>query len=247
MPVIPATVLKRLYVKGSLRVKDGVIGALQVVDTEIDRFSTADLTLLEPLVSFAAIAIENARLYEQAQQDAEIKSVLLQEVNHRVKNNLTGILGPASRVTALSGLVLPEREFRGRTISCDMDDSTLMLLDFGQSCFAFVYGTVAGSVNQGFQPNIYGNQASIVGTDLGEQQLKLPDDHQPHVVGEHTGMPESHVFEDLMQLVDWVRDGEVNMRTLVTHVIPLEDVPHGLWLCRERPEETIKVVVDVRG
>ena len=45
--------------------------------------------------------------------------------------------------------------------------------------------------------------------------------------------------------VDWVRDGQVNMGTLVTHVIPLEDIHHGLELCRDRPEETIKVVVDL--
>ena len=122
-------------------------------------------------------------------------------------HNLTGILGPAKRVTALSGLVLPEREFRGRKIACDMDDNTLMLLDFGQSFFAFVYGTVAGTVNQGFQPNIYGTRASVVGTRLGEQELKLPGDHQPHVVGQHIEMAESHVFEDMMQLVDWIRDG----------------------------------------
>jgi len=43
--------------------------------------------------------------------------------------------------------------------------------------------------------------------------------------------------------VNWVRDGQVNMKTLVTHVIPLEDIARGLWLCRERPQETIKVVV----
>jgi threonine dehydrogenase-like Zn-dependent dehydrogenase len=53
--------------------------------------------------------------------------------------------------------------------------------------------------------------------------------------------------EVLQMGVNWVRDREVNMRTLVTHVIPLEDVRHGLWLCRERPEETIKVVVDTGG
>lgn len=35
----------------------------------------------------------NVRLYEQAQQDAETKARLLDEVNHRVKNNLTGIIG----------------------------------------------------------------------------------------------------------------------------------------------------------
>ena len=27
----------------------------------------------------------------------------------------------------------------------------------------------------------------------------------PHVVGPHREIPESHVFEDIMQLVDWVR------------------------------------------
>ena len=122
-------------------------------------------------------------------------------------HNLTGILGPAKRVTALSGLVLPEREFRGQKIACDMDDSTFMLLDFGQSFFAFVYGTVAGTVNQGFQPNVYGTRASVVGARLGEQELKLPGDHQPHVAGQHAAMDESHVFEDMMLLADWVREG----------------------------------------
>jgi PAS domain S-box-containing protein len=73
--------------------KDDVIGVLQVVDTEVGRFSSSDLTLLEPLASTAAIAIENARLYKQAQRDAETKSVLLREVNHRVKNTLSSIVG----------------------------------------------------------------------------------------------------------------------------------------------------------
>ncbi|MDY7079140.1 MAG: PAS domain S-box protein [Chloroflexota bacterium] len=76
-----------------LQVKKDVIGALQVVDTEVNRFDAADLGLLEPLVAVAATAIENARLYEQARRDAETKSMLLREVNHRVKNNLTAIAG----------------------------------------------------------------------------------------------------------------------------------------------------------
>lgn len=45
--------------------------------------------------------------------------------------------------------------------------------------------------------------------------------------------------------VNWVRNGKVNMQALITHVIPLEEVGCGLWLCRESPDETIKVVVDV--
>jgi predicted dehydrogenase len=102
--------------------------------------------------------------------------------------------------------VLPQREFRGRQIPCDMDDSTLMLLDFGEATFAFVCGTLVG-VGTGFQPSFYGTQGSIVGTKCGEADLRLPSDYEPHVVGEHQKMAESHVFEDLMQLAGWVRDG----------------------------------------
>jgi predicted dehydrogenase len=138
-------------------------------------------------------------------------------------HNLTGILGPARRVTALSGLVLPVREFRGVEIEADMDDSTLMLLDFGDASFAFVYGTVAGSVNRGFQPNFYGTEGAIVGTRLGDDELKMADEHQPHVVGDHHGMPESHVFEDLMQLVDCVHNGTESVASAehARHVIDI--------------------------
>ncbi|MDX1520606.1 MAG: GAF domain-containing protein [Anaerolineae bacterium] len=76
-----------------LRVKGNTIGVLQAVDAKFDRFSEADLGLLESLAATAAIAIENVRLYEQARQDASTKSMLLNEVNHRVKNNLAAIIG----------------------------------------------------------------------------------------------------------------------------------------------------------
>lgn len=83
----------RSLLTAPLLVQDRVIGALQVLDTQVGRFSGADLRLVEPLAATAAIAIENARLYEQARRDAETKSMLLNEVNHRVKNNLSAIIG----------------------------------------------------------------------------------------------------------------------------------------------------------
>jgi two-component sensor histidine kinase len=66
---------------------------LQAVDGTVGRFTQTDLALLEPLATTAAMAIENARLYEQTRQDAETKAMLLREVNHRVKNNLAAIIG----------------------------------------------------------------------------------------------------------------------------------------------------------
>ncbi len=76
-----------------LTTKEDIIGVLQVVDTEVDRFRLSELHLMESLAATAAIAIDNARLYEQARQDAATKTALLDEANHRVKNNLAAIMG----------------------------------------------------------------------------------------------------------------------------------------------------------
>ncbi len=56
-----------------LRAKEEVIGVLQVVDNQVGRFEAQDLELLEPLAASAAIAIENARLYESLQ--AQVRSL----------------------------------------------------------------------------------------------------------------------------------------------------------------------------
>lgn len=74
-----------------LRGRQSVVGVVQVVDTVVNRFTDTDRTLLETLAEAAGVAIENARLYEQTRQDAAKKSVLLREINHRVKNNLSAI------------------------------------------------------------------------------------------------------------------------------------------------------------
>ena len=52
-----------------LRVKGSVIGVLQVVDEQVERFTAEDLSLLEPLAVASAIAIENARLYTAVQTE----------------------------------------------------------------------------------------------------------------------------------------------------------------------------------
>ena len=56
-----------------LRLKGDVIGVVQVVDMESGRFDESDLRLLETLAGSAAIAIENARLYEKGQKEIAIR------------------------------------------------------------------------------------------------------------------------------------------------------------------------------
>jgi predicted dehydrogenase len=138
-------------------------------------------------------------------------------------HGLTGILGPAQRVTAMSGVRMPFREFRGQMVPCDADDNTLILIDFGNNVFAMAYGVPAGSVTQGFSGSYFGTSGNIIGLTMNGQPLNYPgsdiaDTHPhgrwggnqwilPYITGAHRDIDEQHVFVDIMQLVDWVRDG----------------------------------------
>jgi len=148
---------------------------------------------------------------------------------------LTGVLGPARRVTALSGIALAEREFQGQTYPCDAHDNTLILADFGDSLFAFVFGTMAGMIGDFGRPSYYGRLGSITGRLMNGQPIDYPRREEaeasphgdnvllPHVTGAHREMEEAHVFEDIMQLVDWVRDGTPSICTAehARHVIEI--------------------------
>lgn len=150
-------------------------------------------------------------------------------------HGLTGILGPARRVTALSGVRLPEREFKGQKVAVDADDNTLILIDFGNSLFALAYGTAAGRVTEGFAGSYFGTEGSIVGLKLNGEPFDYPGRELtlqeggsnqwllPHVVGPHRLIEEQHVYEDIMQLVDWVREGTPSIVTAehARHVIEI--------------------------
>jgi GAF domain-containing protein len=69
----------------------GVVSVDQPVEERQPDLNT--IRALETFANHAAIALENARLHRQARLDAETKATLLREVNHRVQNNLTAILG----------------------------------------------------------------------------------------------------------------------------------------------------------
>jgi len=59
----------RSILSAPLMIKENIVGVLQLLDTEPGRFDGSHLSLLEVLAASAAIAIENARLYEQAQKE----------------------------------------------------------------------------------------------------------------------------------------------------------------------------------
>jgi predicted dehydrogenase len=72
-------------------------------------------------------------------------------------HEITGMLGPARRVIAFSGITEPVRvvrggPFQGKRIEVTADDNTLMMLDFGGATFAVVDGTF--NVNAARAPRI---------------------------------------------------------------------------------------------
>ena len=73
-----------------LKTKTGVIGVLDVQSDLLNAFDESDLAVLQSLANQAAVAIENARLYEQAQQVAalEERSRLARDLHDAVTQTL---------------------------------------------------------------------------------------------------------------------------------------------------------------
>jgi predicted dehydrogenase len=133
-------------------------------------------------------------------------------------HELTGILGPVRRVSAMSGIGLPVRQWKDVRIDVEMDDNTLMLLDFGDATFGYAFGancrggplprlaifgsdgTVAtGTGGRGAQGAVTVSSRHVEG---GERTLDLPE--MPYRVGPHREIGEAHGYADLMHLVDCV-------------------------------------------
>jgi predicted dehydrogenase len=84
--------------------------------------------------------------------------------------SLTGLLGPAKRVSAMAGVAIPEREINGRKIKVEAEDNMQLSLDFGDSCF--------GVVTTGFTMQQYRNPAIEIYGTTGTIQM-MGDDWDP--------------------------------------------------------------------
>jgi predicted dehydrogenase len=93
---------------------------------------------------------------------------------------LTGLLGPAKRVTAMTGIAIPEREVEGadhkrERIRAEVDDNAQVVIDFGEATFAVV---TAGYTMQKYKcpaVELYGTTGTIqmLGNDWAPEGYEL--------------------------------------------------------------------------
>jgi predicted dehydrogenase len=82
-------------------------------------------------------------------------------------DRITGLLGPARRVAAMSGLTAPVRNarggpFDGLEIAVTEDDNTLLLLDFGDSTFATVDATFNVQASRTPALELFGTSGTLI-------------------------------------------------------------------------------------
>ena len=94
-------------------------------------------------------------------------------------DRITGLLGPALRVAAMSGLTAPARRarggpFDGLEIPVTEDDSTLLLLDFGRARFAMIDATFNVVASRTPQLELFGTAGTLIVGRPGAAEGSLP-------------------------------------------------------------------------
>lgn len=103
----------RSYMVVPMRTRERTLGAISFVAAESGRsFGADELALAEDLARRAAVAVENAQLYRQAQQAIRVRDDFLAAASHDLKNPLGSIRGNAQllqRMLERTGAIPPQR------------------------------------------------------------------------------------------------------------------------------------------
>jgi predicted dehydrogenase len=146
----------------------------------------------------------------------------------------TSVLGSVRRVTALGNKLMPERTWRGETISIEVEDNTLLLMEFASGALVTAVGSdCAGSLRIPWGGlGLYGTHGVLevteidgasgyplafavkggggwgaFGAHLAQREVQQTLSAQPYLTGEHLAIEEPHVYVDIMDLVDAICEG----------------------------------------
>jgi predicted dehydrogenase len=132
---------------------------------------------------------------------------------------LTWILGPAQRVTAVSGILLPDREWKGKKIPVEMDDCTTYIVEFADGVqITFNTSFIKGSPVSPSMELVGSHGAIIVGGRGAQGAVELWVQNQNQLTygfghdltealpfDETEYPPGSHILSDILHLAECIR------------------------------------------
>lgn len=141
----------------------------------------------------------------------------------------TSVLGPVVKVTALGNKLMPERRWRDETVTIEVEDNVVLLMEFASGAIV----TGVGSDTAGSERNpwgamgLYGTHGALeitkvdqatgyplafevyggggwgtFGQSIGHRKYEEPLTAQKYLQGEHLELEESHLYVDIMELAD---------------------------------------------
>jgi predicted dehydrogenase len=137
-------------------------------------------------------------------------------------SQITSILGPVRQIAALSGRTLPVRymieggPFSGKRIDVEIDDNSLLLLDFGDARFAFLDATYCMEASLAPRLEIYGSEGTLAVMEThGEEPPDLRLYQSKTKCWTPIEVPPTPPVKDLgvLHLVDALRGGRPHLLT----------------------------------
>ena len=128
-------------------------------------------------------------------------------------SQITSILGPVKRLSCFSGRSLPVRvttagPYKGKVIEVEIDDNSLLMLDFGEATFAFLDATYCVKAALGPALEIFGSEGTIAVTTRG-REVEVQQFRVSTNAWEPVAVPPPPAIRDLglLHMVDCLRNG----------------------------------------
>jgi len=159
-----------------LQTSERVIGVLNVESTEVDAFGPSEIRLISTLAAQAVVAIENARLYEHAQQEIAERRRAEEEVKRR-NRELAALNKTGQAITSVLDLdeVLSLAMAEARA-TLDAEGASVLLYDAADD--ELVFAATAGPEGKTLVGTRMPAVAGIAGWALKEAQPVLVRDAQ---------------------------------------------------------------------
>jgi predicted dehydrogenase len=151
--------------------------------------------------------------------------------------SITGLIGPAKRVTAFAGTAIPNRSWQGKPLEVNVPDSAAMVLEFDNGVLAAVHANFVTKATDAPQVEIFGSSGvlELGGWTRRDAPLRLYSEgpgssggeagwSSPPLSSEAYAEPQLvHTVADLLHVVNCVATGETPRLSAdhATHVIDI--------------------------